>query len=179
VLASLADLPAEEMKWLWPGRIARGSVTLLVGFADVGKKEVEQEAKEIGGISSRSFERGRGALEVRAFRKKIPGPSWICLADWSEAEEPDECKCENLGGVGKNAGDFDDFEEKEAGGVGGVAKSTEIFEGFGEKEAGGVGGVGQMFLGRRSEVGGQRSEPVKVSICFWACEVAWPTASAA
>src|SRR6516165_9303478 len=40
VLASLVNCPAEETKWLWPGRIARGSVSLLAGYPDVGKSFV-------------------------------------------------------------------------------------------------------------------------------------------
>jgi hypothetical protein len=40
VLAPLENWPAEETKWLWPGRIARGSVTMLVGYPEVGKSFV-------------------------------------------------------------------------------------------------------------------------------------------
>jgi hypothetical protein len=40
LMASLADLPVVGTDWLWPGRIALGSVTLLVGYPDVGKSHV-------------------------------------------------------------------------------------------------------------------------------------------
>src|SRR5437016_3671466 len=40
VMASLVDCAAEETKWLWPERIARGTVTLLAGYPDVGKSFV-------------------------------------------------------------------------------------------------------------------------------------------
>jgi hypothetical protein len=65
VLASLADLPTEEMKWLWPGRIALGSVTLLVGYPDVGKSYV---ALDIAARVSRGAEWPDGAASEGAGR---------------------------------------------------------------------------------------------------------------
>jgi hypothetical protein len=56
-----------------------------------------------------------------------------------------EKSAKNLGGVGgvaENAGDCDDFEEKEAGGVGGVAECPREIQIYLENGAVGRGGVG-------------------------------------
>lgn len=44
-------------------------------------REVEMEAKQEHGISKASLERARKEMKVRAFRKEIPGASWICSKD--------------------------------------------------------------------------------------------------
>lgn len=36
----LADVTAERVRWLWPGRIARGKVTVLAGHPGLGKSQV-------------------------------------------------------------------------------------------------------------------------------------------
>lgn len=36
----LADVQAERVRWLWPGRIARGKVTVLAGHPGLGKSQV-------------------------------------------------------------------------------------------------------------------------------------------
>src|SRR5579862_7743263 len=37
VLVPLADVDARDVAWLWPGRVARGKLTLLCGDPGVGK----------------------------------------------------------------------------------------------------------------------------------------------
>jgi hypothetical protein len=69
-------------------------------------KEVEQEAKERG-ISSRSVRRGRVVLNLRPYRKHIPGPWWLDLAKKvtlaEEMAQRDE-DIGHLGHLGKNTG---------------------------------------------------------------------------
>jgi RecA-family ATPase len=36
----LADVKAEPVRWLWPGRIAVGKVTLLAGNPGLGKSQI-------------------------------------------------------------------------------------------------------------------------------------------
>lgn len=40
ILVSLADIEAREMDWLWPGRFALGSVSMVVGDPSAGKSTV-------------------------------------------------------------------------------------------------------------------------------------------
>lgn len=37
VLVRLSEVSPEEVAWLWPGRLARGKLTLLVGEPGIGK----------------------------------------------------------------------------------------------------------------------------------------------
>ena len=39
-LVALSDVPAEKVKWLWPGRIPSGKLTVLVGDPGIGKSQV-------------------------------------------------------------------------------------------------------------------------------------------
>ena len=36
----MSDVAAQPIKWLWPGRIARGKVTILAGHPGLGKSQV-------------------------------------------------------------------------------------------------------------------------------------------
>jgi putative DNA primase/helicase len=40
VLRRVADVPARPVRWLWPGRIARGKVTMLAGHPGLGKSQL-------------------------------------------------------------------------------------------------------------------------------------------
>ena len=36
----MSDVVAQPIKWLWPGRIARGKVTVIAGHPGLGKSQV-------------------------------------------------------------------------------------------------------------------------------------------
>src|SRR6266536_346195 len=42
-----ADIQAKPIRWLWPGRIARGKVTVLAGNPDLGKSQVTASASAV------------------------------------------------------------------------------------------------------------------------------------
>lgn len=40
VLRRVSDVPLEKISWLWPGRIARGKLTVIAGHPGLGKSQV-------------------------------------------------------------------------------------------------------------------------------------------
>ena len=106
-LRCLSDIPAQQVHWLWPGRIARGKVTVFAGHPGVGKSQLALAIAAIAAIVTSG-----GCWPVDGFRAERGSAVMLSAEDDAadtirprlEAAGADLTRCHIIDGVRDRGG---------------------------------------------------------------------------